>query len=79
MYQLKYGDPPSVGCACNVGMYGCACLNEEVFGDDYLPDWCWGPVEEDAPGPGLTCRGEDRRRHGVSYSIRMGSLLGKYI
>lgn len=51
MYQLKYGDPPSVGCACNVGMYGCACLNEEVFGDDYLPDWCWGPVEEDAPAP----------------------------
>lgn len=51
MYQLKYGDPPSVGCACNVGMYGCAFLNEEVFGDDYLPGWCWGPVEEDAPAP----------------------------
>lgn len=51
MYQLKYGDPPSVGCACNAGMYGCAYLNEEVFGDSYLPDWYWGPVEEDAPAP----------------------------
>lgn len=30
---------------------GCGCLNEEVFGDSYLPDWCWGPVEEDAPAP----------------------------
>lgn len=51
MYQLKYGEPSSSGCACNVGMYGCGCLNEEVFGDDYLPGWYWAPVEEDAPAP----------------------------
>ena len=49
MYQLKYGEPSSFGCACNAGMYGCGCLNEEVFGDDYLPGWYWAPVEEDAP------------------------------
>lgn len=51
MYQLKYGEPSSFGCACNAGMYGCGCLNEEVFGDDYLPEWYWAPVEEDAPAP----------------------------
>lgn len=51
MYQLKYGEPSSFGCACNAGMYGCGCLNEEVFGDDYLPGWYWAPVEEDAPAP----------------------------
>lgn len=51
MYQLNYGEPSSIGCACNVGMYGCGCLNEEVFGDDYLPGWYWSPVEEDAPAP----------------------------
>ena len=51
MYQLKYGEPSSSGCACNVGMYGCGCLNEEVFGDVYLPGWYWAPVEEDAPAP----------------------------
>ena len=51
MYQLKYGEPSSFGCACNAGMYGCGCLNEEVFGDDYLPGWYWAPIEEDAPAP----------------------------
>ena len=51
MYQLKYGEPSSFGCACNAGMYGCGCLNEEVFGDVYSPGWYWAPVEEDAPAP----------------------------
>lgn len=51
MYQLKYGEPSLFGCACNAGMCGCGCLNEEVFGDDYLPGWYWAPVEEAAPAP----------------------------
>lgn len=51
MYQLKYGEPSLFGCACNAGMCGCGCLNEEVFGDDYLPGWHWAPAEEAAPAP----------------------------
>lgn len=37
MYQLKYRDPPSVGCACNVGMYGCGCLDDRY---EYLHLHC---------------------------------------
>lgn len=44
MYQLKHGDP-LLKCACDAGMYGCGCLNEEVFGDNYLLGWYWIPVE----------------------------------
>lgn len=49
MYQLKYGEPSSFGCACNAGMCGCGCLNEEVSGDVYFPDWHWAPVESPKP------------------------------
>jgi hypothetical protein len=42
MYQLKYRDPPSVGCACNVGMYGCGCLDDRVCRIVLEWDRYWG-------------------------------------
>lgn len=42
MYQLKYKDPPSVGCTCNVGMYGCGCLDDRVCRIVLEWDRYWG-------------------------------------
>lgn len=42
MYQLKYRDPPSVGCACNVGMCGCGCLDDRVCRIVLEWDRYWG-------------------------------------